>query len=282
MDQADAYTSALMQGERYRVVDDRLEILGSGDEATLVFIREKPLPGHPDDLAGTAWRLLAEDDAKGEARATTIAFLDDRLATGATACRDYLATYNAADGSVDFDSTGMLGTQSCSGESRTLEGNYTDFLTWAWKYSVYEEGGASRLGIRSSQGEELTFEPLPSAVGDIADVEWTLAMFVELLGFPRDTPVVQGTRVTASLDEDGISGTSGCNSYTAAARIGDGSVAVDVQSLSYTEISCDGPEGLMEQEKRYLDLLPNLTRYGIYGDGLFMQADDLFLLFQAE
>ena len=39
----------------------------------------------------------------------------------------------------------------------------------------------------------------------------------------------------------------------------------------------------MEQEEQYLDLLPRLTRYGIYGRGLFMQTDDdVFLLFQAE
>ena len=50
MDQADAYTSALMQGEKFRVVGDRLEIFGRGGEARLVFVREAPLPGRPIDL----------------------------------------------------------------------------------------------------------------------------------------------------------------------------------------------------------------------------------------
>ena len=61
-----------------------------------------------------------------------------------------------------------------------------------------------------------------------------------------------------------------------------GSITIDVQSFSHTEKACEGLDGLMEQEERYLDLLPRMTRYGTYGDGLFMQSDDVFLLFQAE
>ena len=39
----------------------------------------------------------------------------------------------------------------------------------------------------------------------------------------------------------------------------------------------------MEQEERYLDVLPRVTRYGVYGDYLVLQTnDDVFLLFRAE
>ena len=39
----------------------------------------------------------------------------------------------------------------------------------------------------------------------------------------------------------------------------------------------------MEQEERFLDLLPRLERYGTYGDGLFLQTDNhVFLLFEAK
>ena len=63
MDQADAYISALAQGERFRIVDDRLEIFDSGSAARLVFVKQAPLPGRPVDLEGTEWRLLIEGDA---------------------------------------------------------------------------------------------------------------------------------------------------------------------------------------------------------------------------
>ena len=66
MDQADAYMSAFMQGKRFRITDDRLEILDSGDAAKLVFVKEPPLLGSPIDLEGTAWRLLEEGDTDGD------------------------------------------------------------------------------------------------------------------------------------------------------------------------------------------------------------------------
>ena len=289
-EQADAYVSVLMQGERYRVVGDRLEIFDSGDATRLVFVRQAHLPGRPINLGGTAWRLMIEGDADGDTRAATLAFLDDRLVTGVTACRAYLATYSNSEGSVRFPSQSMLRTpQPCPEELRRLEGEFGDFLTWAREYSVYEEGGSSRLRVRSATGESLTFEPLPPIVEDIADANWNLVAFVELrdidfgMWYPRSTSVIQGTEVTISFEKDGIWGVSGCNSYRGLAEVADGSIKIDFQSFFYTELACDGPDGLMEQEERYLDLLPRMTRYGMYGDGLFMQTDDdMFLLFEAE
>ena len=184
MDQADAYIAALVQGERFRIVDDRLEILDNGGATRLVFVRRAPLPGRAVDLEGTAWRLLIEGDAMDGVRAPTLAFLDDRLVTGATACRSYVATYRTSEGALRFPGKGMLSSpqswQSCAKSERTLEGEFGDFLTWAREYSVDEEGGSSRLRIWSIRGKTLTFEPLPQTVKDIRDAEWSLMAFVEL------------------------------------------------------------------------------------------------------
>ena len=285
MEQADTYHSAFLQGKgkRYSVEDDHLKIFDNAGTARLDFVRQAALPERLIDLAGTAWRALMEGDTEGDARTATIAFLDDRLVTGVTACRAYRATYSTSEGSIRFPSIGMLSfTTSCPEESRRLEGEYTDFLSWAWEYSAYEEGESRRLGIRSSRGKTLTFEPLPPTVG-IADAEWALVAFIELGQHyvSRHTLVVEGTEVTLSFDGKGFSGTSGCNTYTGLARVEDGSITVDEESLSHTGKACDGPEGMMEQEQRFLGLLPHVTRYGVYGDGLFMQAEDVFVLYQA-
>ena len=93
--------------------------------------------------------------------------------------------------------------------------------------------------------------------------------------------VLPGTEVTISFDEDGMGGSSGCNSYAGPVRLEDGSITVD--SLIHTEKLCAFLAGLMAQEERYLDLLPRLTRYDTYSDGLLIQTDDdVFLLFQAK
>ena len=288
MEQADAYVAALVQGKRFRISDDRLEILDSGGASRLIFARRAPLPGSPIGLKGTAWRLLNEGDAMDGVRAPTLAFLDDRLVVGATACRGFVATYEASEGTLRFPGTGMLGFprswQSCAKNERTLEGEFTDFLTWAREYSIDEAGGSSRLRIWSIRGKTLTFEPLPSAVEDTSDTDWFLTAFVELrpdsgMWLHRTTEVVQGTEVTIRFDEHGIDGSTGCNTYEGPATVEDGTLTVDRQSFVSTAKLCEEPEGLMRQEDRYLDLVQRATRYGIYGDSLFMQTDDVFLLF---
>ena len=142
MDQADLYGSALLEAERYRVEGDQLEILDGQGSVRMVFKRDAPLAGSSVNLAGTAWRIMAEGGTGRGIRAPTIAFLDDRLATGVTACRPYAAFFSLSEGNVNFMSTSMLEyDRSCPEEARQLEGEFTDFLTWAREYSVYEEGG---------------------------------------------------------------------------------------------------------------------------------------------
>ena len=290
MDQADAYISALAQGERFRIVDDRLEIFDSGSAARLVFVKQAPLPGRPVDLEGTEWRLLIEGDAMDGVRAATLAFLDDRLVTGATSCRDYVATYRASEGALGSPGHSMLRSpQSCTENARILEGEFGDFLTWAREYSVHEEAGQIRLRIRSLRGKALTFEPLPQTIEDIADAEWSLMEFVELRDLDvgvwttRTTAVIEGTEVTISFGEDGLGGLSECNSYGGPARLNEGSITVDVHLLHQTAKLCESPDGLMEQEERYFGLVNRLARYGIYDDRLFLQtADDVFLLFRVK
>ena len=107
MDQADSYLELLMHGKTFRVVDDLLEILDEGGQTRLVFARQLPLPRRPLELAGTEWQLAVEDSAGGDVKAATLVFLYDRLAVGMTACRGYVAYYEASGRRLDFLSTSM-------------------------------------------------------------------------------------------------------------------------------------------------------------------------------
>ena len=70
-EQADAYVSVLMQGERYRVVGDQLEIFDSGDAARAglreagAICRGVPVPS---TLRAPTWRHLKEGDTDGDMR----------------------------------------------------------------------------------------------------------------------------------------------------------------------------------------------------------------------
>ena len=93
---------ALGKAKRFRVIGDRLEILGTAGDAILVFVKQETLSGTPIALAGTQWQLLTEGDWEGDAPAATLVFLDDYRAAGAAPCLDYLATYEASEGLLAF------------------------------------------------------------------------------------------------------------------------------------------------------------------------------------
>lgn len=293
MDQSEAFLAAFGEVKTYRVAGQQLEIIDAVGDVRLVFVKQMSLEGRATDLSGTAWRIAKSDAlAKVSYKAATLAFLDDRLVIGKTACRPYLATYSRSEEGVRFPSQSMLERsvwQSCSDEERRLEGEFGDFLSSANEYAVQDDRGSIQLRMRSSTGKALTFEQLPPIVKDVADAEWVLLAFTELqqLEFGmwhHGTDKASGeTDLTLSFHGDGISGSTGCNSYGAEARVGDGAFELNTETFFHTEIGCDDVSGVMEQEERYLDILPDVTKYGVYGDHLILQTnDDVFLLFRAE
>ena len=295
MDQADSYLELLKQGERFRAVDDLLEILDAGGATRLVFVRQVPLPGSPVELAGTEWQLAVEDSAGEYVKAATLAFLDDRLAVGMTACRGYVASYEASGQRLDFRSTAMTEyTSSCSEEMQEREGRFTDDLSWAIEYSISEEDGIRRLRIRTSQGRTVTFEPLANEVKSVFNVEWHLKAFVSTgqkdsdMGLLRVEKLIPETEVTVGFSKYGIGGSGGCNSYAWEPESGGFLVnengSVEIGDMIGKNLGlCPYPSGIMEQEQRYLELLPNVERLRIYGDLLVIHTEDrTVLLFQSE
>ncbi|MDP9144668.1 MAG: META domain-containing protein [Actinomycetota bacterium] len=66
------------------------------------------------------------------------------------------------------------------------------------------------------------------------------------------TPVLEGTTLTLTYDGERISGNAGCNSYFGPASIDD---TVQIGPLATTLMIRSEPAGVMEQERRFLDLL---------------------------
>ena len=71
-----------------------------------------------------------------------------------------------------------------------------------------------------------------------------------------------------SFEEDGVFGSAGCNSYSAQYSISDAEITFT--SPRVTRRACAAPDGVMQQETRFLNLLPSLTKFHIYGDRLFI------------
>jgi heat shock protein HslJ len=86
-------------------------------------------------------------------------------------------------------------------------------------------------------------------------------------------PALAGTEVTARFDDGGrIGGSAGCNSYGGEYRVQERDLTFS--ALFRTEMYCLDPEGVMEQEDRYLSLLGVVAYYRVNDTHLVLTDDN--------
>jgi heat shock protein HslJ len=278
MQQEDAYTEVLRNAAAYRLLDDHLEIANAAGETTLVFTMKEEFPMDPSDLVGTAWQLVSMDGRSPVEGATiTLAFHDENQVSGSAGCREYVATYEASGDDIRFSWIAMMGS-ICAGPESLLEqeGQYTTSLGWVTNYRLSEE----QLEILTARGEVLVFEPLPEdSNASLERTTWVLTAFIEEktaegMDIPllMPTNLLAETAITATFEDGTVSGSAGCNAYSAAYTCDGPFLTFDPPIV--TEMACSGPAGIMEQEQRYLGLLNDATAYRIYGSQLWLETGD--------
>ena len=295
LDQADRYLDAMKQDAKARVVDDRLHVLDGSGEVVLVLVKQQPLVGQPVDLIGTSWRLVDEEGIYGEGD-TTLLFLNSRLATGTTVCRDYTVGYAASSGSIRSYYKGMSGSvEPCTQDAIYQEHQYVEDFGWADEYAIAEMDGSQRLVARTSRGKTLTFEPLPQPTGAVFNKRWRLIRFLN----PRTdssgarlsekSDVALSENITAVFDIGSIEGSLGRNSCAYRATGQDGArwlsedETISIAVALVVEDSCDDAGNISPKQQRYLDALPTAERYTVFGERLaIITSDGGALVFQSE
>jgi len=281
MQQEAAYVEALQSIVTYTVMKDRLEMVDGSGRVRLAFLARENVATDMSDLLGRGWRLLSTDGADlGDDEIFTLFFQEEERASGQAGCRGYVASYEAEGGDLGFTTLAMMGDVCLQSPSlMEREAQYTTMLEGAIDARVAE----GRLEILTSRGKMLIFEPLPvDAEASLEGTSWELVAFVQdrqagATSEPAALPesVLAGTSVTALLI-DGVEGTvegsAGCNGYRGGYAL-DGS-AITFGALAATRMACAGPEGIMEQEQRYLALLQEATGYRIYGSQLWLDVQD--------
>lgn len=83
-------------------------------------------------------------------------------------------------------------------------------------------------------------------------------------------PPVEGSELTLVFEEEKLGGSSGCNSYGGSYKAKGGTISIS--ELFSTEMACMEPQGIMEQEQRYLSLLGEAQSFEINGDVLVIKT----------
>jgi heat shock protein HslJ len=123
---------------------------------------------------------------------------------------------------------------------------------------VTDEQGLSnstnfQINIIPGQEPEPTEEP---EGGEIEGVEWGL------------NGTIEDTEITALFEGGTVSGSSGCNTYSAPYELGEGSITISEPRM--TQMACD--EAVMNQEALYLSNLTAATSYVVEENALTLSG----------
>jgi heat shock protein HslJ len=219
----------------------------------------------PESLQDVPWMLASGVDAEGwEEVAPSATFMDGRVA-GSTGCNQFTAPYTLDGSALEIGQIAST-RMACGPPGDTVEREYVAALgqVAAWR----------------SEGDELTLldgdenEVLGYRVGT-PEGSW------EVTGMRQADAIVspiRETQITASFGEDGtLSGSAGCNTYTAAYTTNKGEI--EITEPASTKKACTEPEGIMKQEAAYLAALPTAVGFRVSGRTLeLLTAEETPLL----
>ena len=121
--------------------------------------------------------------------------------------------------------------------------------------------------------------PAPTPNEGLEDTKWILESYGEP-GILK--AVLEGTEITATFESTTgrVHGSAGCNTYSGDYQISDNKHSIPL--IVSTEIGCLEPEGIMEQELKYLKALQAAERDQIRDGKLEINYGTQMLVFSAK
>lgn len=115
---------------------------------------------------------------------------------------------------------------------------------------------------------------------DLGGTTWVLQSYGEP-GNLKD--VLTDTDITAEFisSQGTVEGSAGCNSYSGSYEVEDIQLSIP-GPIAATEMYCMEPEGVMEQEQQYLEILQAAESYSVEDGKLQINCGDQVLIYTAE
>jgi len=115
---------------------------------------------------------------------------------------------------------------------------------------------------------------------DLEDTKWILESYGEP-GNQKD--ILTDTEITAEFvsPEGAVKGSAGCNSYFGSYEVEGNQISIP-GPIAVTEMYCMEPEGVMEQERQYLEILQAAQSYSVEDGELQINCGDKVLIYTVE
>jgi len=158
----------------------------------------------------------------------------------------------------------VLTVSEAANETPLPEGSNVQYRLVEVVSSAPSSAPPSDSGSISSGGD--TSGPIPSSPvsGELQGQLWNLVSYLNSAG--AITSVVLDSHITAEFKDGRLSGNSGCNNYFASYQVNGN--AIQISGAGGTEMFCNEPEGVMDQETAYLKALALAASYQISGGQL--------------
>jgi len=157
---------------------------------------------------------------------------------------------------------------------------------WSIQLSVsIEPGSTGRIYAFStspSDGSTVASASVDVVYGEeqIPEEDIVLEEHLWLLQTYGTNTVTPGTQITANFEDNTVSGSAGCNTYSGSYERT--STDLTVGALATTRMNCSEPEGTMEQETEFLTLLQNSSSFDIEEElSITNQDNEKILIFDA-
>ncbi len=214
-------------------------------------------------LNDTGWILFAlpGESLSGD-QPVTMHFENGRV-HGSDGCNRYSTTFTAMGDQVRL-AENIASTRMACPESLMRQAEaFTGALMKARKFRI----DARQLVLLDAGGSELAI--LSAQRRDLAATSWRVSGYNN--GKQAVVSVLPDSQLTISFAGDGrLTGSAGCNSYTASYSTAGNSIRIG--QAAATRKMCSKPDGLKEQEKRFLRALASAASWQLDGGRLELRT----------
>ncbi len=199
----------------------------------------------------SSWVLdyMGEDDAQIAPLPDThitLGFFPDRYG-GDSGCNFYVGAFSQDGANVILETPAR--TRSFCDNDEELIAQENAFMSSLSVVRTYDRVDG-KLKLYASNGQQLlTMAPMTPV--ETEGTVWKLRFINEETQYEE---VIPGSEITHSIDGNTVVGNAGCNDYSGESSINEEGFLV-ISGLSYTEMACEEPAGVMAQEQLYLSKL---------------------------
>jgi len=209
-----------------------------------------PASALASDLDGTRWVLSTLSGQRVLASAPSTAHFEGGRVQGTDGCNRFSAPYASTGSTITVGSRGPSTMMACPPASMRQAEAFTAALAAARSFRV-ERG---ELTLLSATGTVLA--TLAAQDQSLAGTSWEVTGYNN--GREAVVSVLSGTALTLAFAPEGrVAGSAGCNRFFATYDL-DGA-KLSFGSPAATRMLCGKPEGVMDQEQRFLAALATVA-----------------------